>query len=49
MSEPLMPAEREENEPSSAGDAPQQAADPYGGVALGVECAWPLDTGFDAH
>jgi hypothetical protein len=41
----LLPRHREEQEPTDrrAGhQAPLQPADPYRGVALGVECAWPL-------
>jgi hypothetical protein len=43
----LLPRHREEQEPTAAdrraGDkVPVQPADPYRGVALGVECAWPL-------
>jgi hypothetical protein len=40
----LMPRYRDLLEPSRAGAATpehESPADPYRGVALGVECAWP--------
>ena len=30
-------------EPSSEAPAQTPPPDPYGGVALGVECAWPVE------
>jgi len=32
------------HEPDATPDLDSAPADPYGGVALGVECAWPLET-----
>jgi hypothetical protein len=49
MSESSIPAEREEKAPSPSEEAPQHSPDPYGGVALGVECAWSVAAGFDAN